>query len=79
MLHRAEHDMLNIYEAHHSGLDVSYKPYRKRMKGFLAGVGCKLGWDNEPYEVERDASYDAAFYETVLQALISSVKQTLAA
>lgn len=79
MLQRAEHDMLSLYEANDTSTETNFKNYRTQMQRFLTNVGCKLGWDHTPYEVEPEAEYDEVFYDDVLQALICSVNQTLSA
>jgi hypothetical protein len=77
MLQRAEHDMLSLYEAHTTSTDSSYKKYRSQMQRFLTNVGCKLGWDHTPYEIDPESVYTEAFYESIIKSIIYSVKQTL--
>lgn len=77
MLARAEHDMLSLYDAHITSPDTSYKNYRSQMQRFLTAVGCKLGWDHTPYEIDPGSVYDKTFHDSVLRAVVFSLKQTL--
>jgi hypothetical protein len=77
MLQRAEHDMLALYDANDTSPDPAYRKYRAQMERFLTSVGCKLGWDHTPYEmVDPQGVFNEAFYESIVKAIISSIKQT---
>lgn len=77
MLQRAEHDMLALYDANDTSPDPAYRKYRSQMERFQTSVGCKLGWDHTPYEmVSPQGVFVEAFYESIVTAIISSIKHT---
>jgi hypothetical protein len=68
--------MLSLYEAHDFNR-LKLQKYRSQMQRFLTNVGCKLGWDHTPYEIDPESVYTEAFYESIIKSIIYGVKQTL--
>jgi hypothetical protein len=76
MLQRAEHDMLALYDANDTSPDPAYRKYSSNgafldVRRMQVGLGSYTVRNGRPQGV-----FNEAFYESIVKAIISSIKQT---